>query len=575
MTSVQSSEQVPSTRPVGYAIRPGSARLTTLLVALVVAALVGAGAAAGQPASPPTYSTLLQDCVTGNNQFWSSSDDNFHWWVNQAVGSDASSGSIKCDSHQNDQYERPTEQTFQSNAITAKPVPDITPPPQYQYVLPVGEDAPKSPVFLSGLDPDPEFNSPSSVFSTEGLYFEFIDITRGQAGFADVDATTGWLFFQIELFGEREVTSDLERVSQFGTSTFYTVRLGARTAAPESGEGIALRNQRLTANTVSAAWTTSNALIFRDADTSPLSDRVGHTAINVPKPTDAPGNGYEATVTNNAYLYLRRVDNTFTGSATGGTAARPAVEFAFNYKKYNAEQAGPDFTPQNLTYVELDSTRGQTDPQNYLWNDEFNLSEAGSPNSGEASPNNGPQNLVRLDTLRMGGFPQEASLTVVKDTVPDGDGAQFDFATTGQSAYKLDTDGDDGDGARKQESFTYTAFGDKVIHESALPAGWTLTGIVCSGTGITAAEVDFSTDGSSWHDDFQAGDDFARVDLQAGDAATCTFTNTNEASLTVVKDTVPDGDGAQFDFATTGQSAYKLDTEGRKSTRLNSSHSQT
>ena len=509
-----------------------------LLAALSVAALIGADAAVGQPASPPTYTRLLQDCVTGNNQFWSSSDDNFHWWVNQAIGSDGSSGSIKCDSHQNDQYERPTDQTFQSNTITAKPVVDPTPPPPYQYVLPAGEDAPKSPVFLSGLDPDTEFNS-GSVFSSEGLFFEFIDITRGQTGFADVDATTGWLFFQIELFGEREVTSDLERVSQFGTSTFYTVRLGARTTAPESGEGIALRNQRVTANTVSTTWTTSNALIFRDADTTPISDRVGHTAINVSNPTDAQGNGYDLGVTNNAYLYLRRVDNTFTGSATGGTATRPAVEFAFNYKKYNAEQAGPDFTPQTLTYVEFDSTRGQQDPQNYLWNDEFTLSSAGSPNNLEASPNGGPQNLVRLDTLRIGGFPQEAKLTVVKDTAPANSGAdQFDFTTTGQADYKLDTDGNDGDGARKQETFTYTTFGQKVIHEDALPAGWTLTGIACPN-----ATVEFSSDGTNWHPTFTAGDNRARVTLAAGNDVTCTFTNTKEAKLTVVKDTAPANSG--------------------------------
>ena len=36
-----------------------------------------------------------------------------------------------------------------------------------------------------------------------------------------------------------------------------------------------------------------------------------------------------------------------------------------------------------MTYLDLDSTKGQKDAQNYLWNDEYTLAEAGSPNPGE------------------------------------------------------------------------------------------------------------------------------------------------------------------------------------------------
>ena len=57
-------------------------------------------------------------------------------------------------------------------------------------------------MFLSGLAPDAEFAQGQSAFSTQaGLYFEFLDITRGEAGFSEA---TGWLFFRIELFGRAD-----------------------------------------------------------------------------------------------------------------------------------------------------------------------------------------------------------------------------------------------------------------------------------------------------------------------------------------------------------------------------------
>ena len=112
---------------------------------------------------------------------------------------------------------------------------------------------------------------------------------------------------------------------------------------------------------------------------------------------------------------------TFTGP--GGTATRPAIEFAFNYSKYNRETRGQDFTPQNLTYVEFDSTRGLKDPRSYLWNDEFTDGEAGSPNPGEPGSGSGTKRIYQLDTLRVGGFPPpppEPEPDLVLDKVPDG-----------------------------------------------------------------------------------------------------------------------------------------------------------
>src|SRR5436190_1113530 len=88
--------------------------------------------------------------------------------------------------------------------------------------------------------------------------------------------------------------------------------------------------------------------------------------------------------------------------------------------------------------------------------------------------------------------------------------------------------------------------------------GWTMTGISCPGATVT-----FSNDGIAYHASFTAGDTYAKVTLAAGDAVTCTYSNTKEANLTVTKSTAPSNSGAdQFHFATTGQTAYKLDTDG-------------
>ncbi len=109
----------------------------------------------------------------------------------------------------------------------------------------------------------------------------------------------------------------------------------------------------------------------------------------------------------------------FTGTHT---VTRPTIEFAFNYKKYNAENDREDFTPQNLTYVELDSTRGLKDEENYLWNDEYTINDAGSPNPGEAE-GTGLKNIYELDTLRAGRLP-EATKSGTKFNDVNGDGDQ-------------------------------------------------------------------------------------------------------------------------------------------------------
>jgi hypothetical protein len=333
-------------------------RIATLAAGLVLAAF---GTPAGAQPPAPTYAATYVDCVTGNNQFWQGSDQKFSWFINQVAGADGATGTTRCDSYANDQYERPTDQTFRSNVVTQKPSGS---PPAYTG-LPSGK--PKSDVYLSGLLSDAEAATDSTVFSTEGnLYFEFLDITRAEMGHSG-----DWMFFRIELFGDAEVTSDLERKAGFGTSTFYTVRLGNNANPLKANSGIAIRNLRQA--TITDQWSTTDARVFFDSN----GDASGIGGVNVANPPDAAGDGYNLDEGNNGWLYVRRVPVTFIGP--GGTVSRPAVELAFNYKKYNQDRAR-NFTPQSVSYVEFDAARGGAkDSQNYLWNDEYTLAQAGSP----------------------------------------------------------------------------------------------------------------------------------------------------------------------------------------------------
>ena len=162
----------------------------TLATTTVVLLAAVPDLALAQPPAPIYVGERLRDCVTGNNQLWSAVDQKFHWWVNQDPGRDRSRGaSGKCDSHENDSYERPTDQTFRDNRINQKPA-GAGPP--FEYSPPAN---PGSPVFLSGLAPDAELSQGQLAFSTEagpreaGRYFEFLDITRGRSGFI-VDGQT-------------------------------------------------------------------------------------------------------------------------------------------------------------------------------------------------------------------------------------------------------------------------------------------------------------------------------------------------------------------------------------------------
>ena len=139
---------------------------------------------------------------------------------------------------------------------------------------------------------------------------------------------------------------------------------------------------------------------------------------------------------------------------------------------------------------------------------------------------------------------KEGRLIVEKQTLPDGDGASFGFETTATGAGTFSLT-DDGQESRDVVPGTYTA-------TENVKAGWQLTGLSCS-------DQNSSTDKDTRT---------ATFDISAGETVTCTFTNTKDGRLIVEKQTLPDGDPAQFDFATNaaGAPSFKLSdgqTDGR------------
>ena len=114
---------------------------------------------------------------------------------------------------------------------------------------------------------------------------------------------------------------------------------------------------------------------------------------------------------------------------------------------------------------------------------------------------------------------ERGSITVVKETEPDG-GDGFDFSGD-LGAFILDDGG--------SEVFNSLLPGDYDVIE-ALPTGWALDGVACTDGGGTT---------------IQSG---VRVHLDPGEDIVCTFTNVERGSITVVKETNPDG-GTGFDFS--------------------------
>ena len=144
-----------------------------------------------------------------------------------------------------------------------------------------------------------------------------------------------------------------------------------------------------------------------------------------------------------------------------------------------------------------------------------------------------------------------ASLDIEKQSV--GGTATFDYAVNGAGLAPFTRDtAVSNPTANAPFTFAAAQFGTKDVQETPVPAGWTLTNIVCAangavmtiGTGIGGTFAQGATAG------FDPGDTTVRAAIDAGDTPTCTFTNSRDASLDIEKQSV--GGTATFDFTGTG-----------------------
>jgi len=150
---------------------------------------------------------------------------------------------------------------------------------------------------------------------------------------------------------------------------------------------------------------------------------------------------------------------------------------------------------------------------------------------------------------------KNASLAIQKSTA--GGTASFDFTGTGAGvtgSFSRNTATQGNPTTEAAFPITGIQLGDKYAQETAL-TGWTLTNIVCTANGATyvigrggsGAFVNGGTDG------FDAGDNTVKVTVGAGNTPTCTFTNTKQGSIKIVKDTKnPETDAEDFTFTASG-----------------------
>jgi len=158
-----------------------------------------------------------------------------------------------------------------------------------------------------------------------------------------------------------------------------------------------------------------------------------------------------------------------------------------------------------------------------------------------------------LDHIDFGNMPL-GSLTVVKDSLPD-DPADFSFSGTSPiGSFQLD---DDTDGTLpNSQTFSNLTPGVYVITEAAL-SGWRLTDLVVSDPD-NGSSVDLASR-------------TATIDVDPGEAITVTFTNTKGASITVIKDGVPE-DEQDFTYTVSGSglTPFTLDDDPGSANPTNS-----
>ena len=140
------------------------------------------------------------------------------------------------------------------------------------------------------------------------------------------------------------------------------------------------------------------------------------------------------------------------------------------------------------------------------------------------------------------------TIVIIKDAVPDG-AQDFLFMTMGglsPAIFSLDDDGD-------------ATLSNVQTYDNVLPGQYTVAEAPVAGfarTSLTCVDPDNGTT-----TDLANG--IAAIDVDPGETVTCTFVNTKQGTIVIIKDTVPD-DPQDFTFTTTGgltPSTFKLDDD--------------
>lgn len=183
--------------------------------------------------------------------------------------------------------------------------------------------------------------------------------------------------------------------------------------------------------------------------------------------------------------------------------------------------------------------------------------QGGSFAEGATSGYDAGDNTVKV-TVAAGNSPsctfvntKDASLDIEKQTI--GAAASFDFSGTGADVPGSFSRNTNPTNPTASAAFAITGndLGDKYVQET-VTSGYALTNIVCTANGATVVigrggSGAFENGGG---DGFNAGDNTVKVTVGAGNTPTCTFTNTQDASLAIQKQTV--GATGSFDFVGTG-----------------------
>jgi len=154
----------------------------------------------------------------------------------------------------------------------------------------------------------------------------------------------------------------------------------------------------------------------------------------------------------------------------------------------------------------------------------------------------------------------DGTITIRKETLPDGVDQTFTFG---------------GDLAGSIRDFS--VFGEEIVDSlqpgtysstETVPAGWQITGISCDDSQAPNSTFTFTnsiTPGGT--DAYEAGDDTVNVTLAAGENVICSFENTQESSITIVKSVV--GTGGTFNFGSAALGPFSLNPADNASDQAN------